>query len=213
MASFFSFPFFTCSPTSYLFLSLQDLVGFLCDSAGKESAYSMRDPGSIPGLRRSPGEGKGYPFQYSGLENSMDHIVHGVTKNWTMTELLSLSGPSKVESERGRLLCLCGQSSYHLLYLSSQDRCTVLGSMSLLLSFLEDNLLLSFSKICPLVHIMAAFVIQARLPLWLAAFNSTFISSSDLLVAHLSAVIWAVYEVPKVIPYWHTILRAILFPR
>ena len=41
-------------------------------SAGKESACDAGDPGSIPGLGRSPGEGKGYPFQYSGLENSMD---------------------------------------------------------------------------------------------------------------------------------------------
>ena len=41
------------------------------------------DVGLIPGLRRSPGEGKGYPLQYSGLENSMDSIVHGVTKSRT----------------------------------------------------------------------------------------------------------------------------------
>ena len=40
------------------------------------------DLGLIPGLRRSPGEGKGYPLQYSGLENSMDCIVHGVAKSW-----------------------------------------------------------------------------------------------------------------------------------
>ena len=39
--------------------------------------------GSIPGLGRSCGEGKGYPLQYSGLENSMDCIVHGVAKSWT----------------------------------------------------------------------------------------------------------------------------------
>ena len=41
------------------------------------------DLGSIPGLRRSPGERKGYPLQYSGLVNSMDCIVHGVTKSQT----------------------------------------------------------------------------------------------------------------------------------
>ena len=40
----------------------------------------MGDLGSAPGLGRSPGEEKGYPFQYSGLENSRDGIVHGVTK-------------------------------------------------------------------------------------------------------------------------------------
>ena len=49
----------------------------------KESACSGGDPGSISGLGRSSGEGNGYPFpfQYSGLENSMDCIVHGVTKS------------------------------------------------------------------------------------------------------------------------------------
>ena len=52
-------------------------------SAGKESACNVGDLGSIPGLGRSPGEGKGYPLQYSGLENSMDCIVHGVAKSRT----------------------------------------------------------------------------------------------------------------------------------
>ena len=56
---------------------------FPCGSAGKESAYNVGDLGLIPGLGRSPGEGKGYPLQYSGLENSMDHTVQGVTKSWT----------------------------------------------------------------------------------------------------------------------------------
>ena len=46
--------------------------------------------GSIPGLGRSQGEGKGYPLRYSGLENSIDYIVHGVTESDT-TERLSLS--------------------------------------------------------------------------------------------------------------------------
>ena len=52
-------------------------------SGGKESACNAGDPGSIPGLRRSPGEGNSYPLQYSGLENSMDYIVHGVAKSRT----------------------------------------------------------------------------------------------------------------------------------
>ena len=55
--------------------------GFPCGSAGKESACNAGDLGSIPGLGRSPGERKGHPFQYSGLENSMDCIVHGVAKS------------------------------------------------------------------------------------------------------------------------------------
>ena len=53
------------------------------DSDDKESACNVGDLGLIPGLGRSPGEGKGYPFQYSGLENSMDCIVQGVAKSRT----------------------------------------------------------------------------------------------------------------------------------
>ena len=56
---------------------------FPCGSAGKESACNARDLGSVPRLGRSPGEGKGYPLQYSGLENSMDYIAHGVAKSRT----------------------------------------------------------------------------------------------------------------------------------
>ena len=56
---------------------------FPCGSAGKESTCSVGDLDLIPGLGRSPGEGEGYPLQYSGLENSMDSIVHGITKSWT----------------------------------------------------------------------------------------------------------------------------------
>ena len=56
-------------------------LGFPCGSAGKESACNAGDPGLIPGLGRCPGEGKGYPLQYSGLENSLDCIAHGVAKS------------------------------------------------------------------------------------------------------------------------------------
>ena len=49
----------------------------------KKSACNEGDLGLIPGLRRSPGEGKGYPLQCSGLEDSIDCIVHGVAKSWT----------------------------------------------------------------------------------------------------------------------------------
>ena len=62
--------------------------GFPCDSAGKISTCNVEDLGSTPGLGRSPGEGKGNPLQYSGLENLMDGgacwtTVHGVTKSLT----------------------------------------------------------------------------------------------------------------------------------
>ena len=58
-------------------------MGFPDSSVGKESACNARDPGSVSGSGRSAGEGTGYLLQYSGLENSMDWIVHGVAKSRT----------------------------------------------------------------------------------------------------------------------------------
>ena len=86
-------PFQTCSsffcvPRGVVIASVQVLffystLGFPCGSAGKESACNVGDLGSIPGLGRSPGERKVFPLQYSGLENSMDCIVHGVARSRT----------------------------------------------------------------------------------------------------------------------------------
>ena len=60
-------------------------IGFPGASDGIESVYNAGDPGLIPGLGRSPGEGNGYSLQYSYLENSMDRgaTVNGVAKSWT----------------------------------------------------------------------------------------------------------------------------------
>ena len=57
-------------------------LGFPCGSVGKVSTSNAGDLGLMPGLGRSCGEGKGYPLQYSGLEKSMNYIVHGVTRSW-----------------------------------------------------------------------------------------------------------------------------------
>ena len=70
-------------------------MGFPGASHGKESACNAGDPSLIPGLGRSAGEGKGYPPQYPGLENSRDCIVHGLAESDT-TERLSLSWASLV---------------------------------------------------------------------------------------------------------------------
>ena len=91
----------TCSMKMNL-RKLQDTVGFPGGSTGKESACNVGDLGSIPGLGRSPGEGKGYPLQYSGLENSMDYIVHGVTKSRTQRSNFHFPGHRE---GRGRLAC------------------------------------------------------------------------------------------------------------
>ena len=59
------------------------LFGFPDSSAGKEFDCNEGDLGSIPGLGRSSGEGEGYPLQYSGLEDSVNCIDHGVAKSRT----------------------------------------------------------------------------------------------------------------------------------
>ena len=64
------------------------------------------NPGSIPGLGSSPGEGKGYPLQYSGLENSMDCIVHGVTKSQTQPSSFCFSPYSRLQIKIVKILLL-----------------------------------------------------------------------------------------------------------
>ena len=76
-------------------------LDFHCGSAGKESTCNVRDLGSIPVLGRSPGEGKGYPLQYSGQENSTDCIVHGVRESET-TERLSLHNQGSTDNNHNK---------------------------------------------------------------------------------------------------------------
>ena len=65
-------------------------TGFPCDSAGKESTCNVGNLSSTPGLGRSPGEGKGYPLQYSSLENSMECKVHGVAKSGSLCQSMQI---------------------------------------------------------------------------------------------------------------------------
>ena len=70
-------------------------MGFLVGSDGKESACNVGDPGSIPGLGRSPGEGNGYPLQYSCMENSKQRSLVGYSpwahEEFGTTERLTVS--------------------------------------------------------------------------------------------------------------------------
>ena len=59
---------------------------------GKESTCNVGNPGSIPGLGKCPGEGNGYPLQYSGLENSTDCTAHGVAESQTRLSNFDLKG-------------------------------------------------------------------------------------------------------------------------
>ena len=85
-----SLEFISSSKICQEVLTTPAFLDFPGGSVGKEFACNAGDLGLIPGLGRSPGEGKGYPLQYSGLENSMDCIVHGLKESDT-TEQLSRS--------------------------------------------------------------------------------------------------------------------------
>ena len=80
-------------PDSFKSAELPYPVGLPCGSAGKESVCKAGDLGSIPGLGRLPREEKGYPLQYSGLENSMGSIVYGIAKIWTQLSDFHSSDP------------------------------------------------------------------------------------------------------------------------
>ena len=90
-------------------MAFSEKAPFPGSSAGKESTCNAGDPGLIPGPGRSPGEGKDYPLQYSGLENSMDCIVHRVVGLDT-TERLSLHCLAKNVLDSGKV-CENGSQS------------------------------------------------------------------------------------------------------
>ena len=81
----------------FIFLGIHPGVGFPSGSVGKESSCSAGDPGSISGLGRFPGEGNGYPFQCSCLENLMYRgawwaMIHAVTESNTIERLTHTPG-------------------------------------------------------------------------------------------------------------------------
>ena len=81
-------------------------MGFPDRSVGKESTCNAGDLGSIPELGRSPGKGKGYPLQYSGLENSTDYIVHGVAESWVQLSDFHFHFPRRERRGRGGIFCM-----------------------------------------------------------------------------------------------------------
>ena len=93
-------------------------LGFPCGSAGIESAHNPGDLGSIPGLGRSPGEGKGYPLQYSGLENSIDCIVHGVAKSRTWLSDFHFRKGKNFIYGSSQVLCTCAKTKCFLNFFS-----------------------------------------------------------------------------------------------
>ena len=106
---------------------------FPCGSVGKESACNAGDLGSIPGLGRSPGEGKRYPLQYSGLENSMDYTVLCTAKS--QTRLSDFHFPFVLQGVQFLILLL---SVFLFLYF----RCFLKMSYRLIFIIQFDNIVL-----------------------------------------------------------------------
>ena len=113
--------------------------GFPCVSDGEDSACKARNLSSIPGLGRSPGEGKGYPLQYSGLENSTGCIVHGVAKSPTRLSdfHFTRSGDWDLGESRSRSLkltyltwALCSEVPQPPPYQLSTGLCSCRGPVS-----------------------------------------------------------------------------------
>ena len=87
--------------------SRRSIYGFPDSSVGKEFACSAGDPGSIPGLERSPGEEKGYPLQYSDLENSMDCIDHNAPQDYLYFLLWKYSIIFSLVMTLTKVYCFC----------------------------------------------------------------------------------------------------------
>ena len=88
----------------------------------KVSACSVGDPGSIPGLGRSPGEGNGYLLQYSGLENSMVCTVHGVANSRTrLSAFHSVSGTVRGVKYKPRASPIVTTRIAHFLWISFKN--------------------------------------------------------------------------------------------
>ena len=108
--------FFTWHVTTfYVFLIIRLGLWAPLWLSWKRSTFSEEDLSSFPGLGRSPGEGKGYPLQYSGLKNAMDHLVHGVMLNiflekskvvYPSFDLNTLENVASVWRLQLRLICM-----------------------------------------------------------------------------------------------------------
>ena len=96
----FQFPWQCNVDNNSSFSNVLELLGVPCGSAGKESTCNVGNLGLIPGLGRSPAEGKVYPLQYSGLENSMDCIGHGAVKTQTQLSDFHLQNYCKEQKAR-----------------------------------------------------------------------------------------------------------------
>ena len=91
-------------------------LGFPCGSAGKESASNV-GLGLIPGLGSFPGKRKGYPLQYSGLENAMDCLVHWVTKSQTqLSDFHITSQHTNLYAQFSRDYCIAHETLLNVMW-------------------------------------------------------------------------------------------------
>ena len=142
-------------------LALLSERGFCCGSSGKDFACSVGDLGSILGLGRSSGEGKKYPLRNSGLENSMDCIVHGVTKSRTQLSKFHFHFLSKK----------CHALEVELYGLHTSAGCgKILKNIFQLISYLKK---MNYLREKPCKHFFKTVVLTAYQTLLLQAMTDT----------------------------------------
>ena len=133
-------------------------LGFPCDSAGKESARNVGDLDLIPGLGRSPGEGKGYSLQYSGLENFMDYVVHEVTKSQTRLSDFHFSLSLPV---RGLL-----PTKEQMWFIYDSSFCSDISPLNFFLLFIWPQTISIFSCCCCFSGTSCTWGFSFHLPCW-----------------------------------------------
>ena len=122
-------------------------LGFPCGSAGKESVCNEGDLGLTLGLRRSPGEEKGYPLQCSGLKNSMDCIIHGVSKVSDVTERLSVHFTNIAYSIFHYLRQNSTKKKCNIMVINIYEMCNKLKKNDILQSDSNKNLLVPTTRL------------------------------------------------------------------
>ena len=149
------------------------VLGFLCDSAGKESACNVGNLGLIPGLGRRHGEGKGYPLPFSDLENSMDYAVHGVAKSRTQLSDFHFTSLLYMVLQNALI-------SFFYMWLSSFFSIThckdclfsIMYSCLLCHRVIDHSVWVSFWDFCPVPLILPGSsvhgILQARILEWIA---------------------------------------------
>ena len=156
-------------------------IFYLPTSAGKESACITGDLGLIPELGRSPGEGNSYPVQYSGLEKSMDSIVHGVAESGTWLSDFHLP----VKESNPLIIIYYYRYFVPVTHLASLEWCVLASQMYFLFFFCKCILMSSNLSVFSFI-VSGFWIVRKVFPMRMVWKNSAIFSSSTCVVLFLN---------------------------